>query len=371
MNFLDMLREQMGFAPAQQAPQAGPPNPYQNQLAMQQAQQQLARAQELQNAQFQGTGSKGWLSVLAPLLGQLKGQQLERRANESLSQAVRRQYEIDAAAQAQAANAKRLEEARQFKRDLAKIERTEAAKAKYRQPAGPDIRTVNDQIVAIGPDGKAQVIYSAPQRPDTRQPTLDEIKWAMLTPEEQAQAARAGLKPQQPAPPTGYSYKADGTLQPIQGGPADPAMQKIPADQAARKAMTDIFLADAPGIAKAIQSGEMTGPIDATIAASGYGKGGEIKRQIQSGVDALRRNLTGAGMSASEADEYVGRYLPSRFDTAASLQSKVGQLQKELQGYTNVLSGKSANVGRVIEVNGKRYRVVGGDPNDPDVEEIQ
>ena len=33
-------------------------------------------------------------------------------------------------------------------------------------------------------------------------------------------------------------------------------------------------------------------------------------------------------------------------------------------------SGGRYQVGQVIEVGGKRYRVTGGDPNDPDVEEL-
>jgi hypothetical protein len=36
----------------------------------------------------------------------------------------------------------------------------------------------------------------------------------------------------------------------------------------------------------------------------------------------------------------------------------------------NQIGGASYEVGDIIEQNGKQYRVVGGDPSDPDVEEI-
>ena len=83
----------------------------------------------------------------------------------------------------------------------------------------------------------------------------------------------------------------------------------------------------------------MTGPIDRQTAKLGYGKGGEVYRQIQSGRDALQRTLTGAGMPASEAGEYADRYLPTFGDTPETLKSKQVQLQAELGRFISEARG--------------------------------
>jgi len=51
---------------------------------------------------------------------------------------------------------------------------------------------------------------------------------------------------------------------------------------------------------------------------------------------------------------------------------------EEIEGYLNMRLGEpkptdtgGAKVGSIIEAGGKKYRVVGGDPNDPDVEEVR
>jgi hypothetical protein len=80
-----------------------------------------------------------------------------------------------------------------------------------------------------------------------------------------------------------------------------------------------------------VKAGEATGPVDFLTGKMGWGKPGELHRRIASGAEALLRNLTGAGMSMSEASDYVDRYRPSIKDNAESLASKLTQLERELK----------------------------------------
>jgi hypothetical protein len=141
--------------------------------------------------------------------------------------------------------------------------------------------------------------------------------------------------------PAGYRWEnpndPDSNLVPIPGGPGE----KIPAEVAARIGLAKSFLgqledytdrAGAPqkGIRARIQEGQATGALDGPLAAFNIGQAGELKRLISSGSEALLRNLTGAGMGIAEASKYVKRYEPEWNDSAATLLSKVDQLEREL-----------------------------------------
>lgn len=105
----------------------------------------------------------------------------------------------------------------------------------------------------------------------------------------------------------------------------------MPSEVAGRVAMADSYLKEAPTVRQAIARGDVTGVWDGTLARNGFGEGAKVYRQIQSGVDALRRGLTGAGMGESEANEYAQRYLPTARDTADQMLDKHDRLVKELE----------------------------------------
>ncbi|MFG1179010.1 hypothetical protein [Xanthobacter versatilis] len=189
--------------------------------------------------------------------------------------------------------------------------------------------------------------------------------------------------------PAGYRWSADRTgLEAIPGGPGE----KIDAAEAARLGLTKSFLEQLPGIKKSVEGGEATGLIEGPLGAAGYGRSAEIRRQVQSGVDALLRNLTGAGMSQTEAESYARRYALGWGDSQDTVLSKLKQLDRELRSTADVLGrgrggagfingipsafqasgqqgqrGQSAPTGGSLQpgavVNGFVYR--GGNPNDP------
>lgn len=188
--------------------------------------------------------------------------------------------------------------------------------------------------------------------------------------------------------PAGYRWSADrSTLEAIPGGPGE----KIDAAEAARLGLTKSFLEQLPGIKKSVDSGEATGLIEGSLGAAGFGRAAEIRRQVQSGVDALLRNLTGAGMSQTEAENYAKRYAIGWGDSQDTVLSKLKQLDRELRSTADVLGrgrggagfisgipsafqgsgqgqrGQPTPTGSGLQpgavVNGFAYR--GGNPNDP------
>ncbi len=146
--------------------------------------------------------------------------------------------------------------------------------------------------------------------------------------------------------PQGFRWKDPNKrelgVEPIPGGPAT----QIPGELAARVGMSESFQGDAPGLRERLQSGDMTGPVDTTLAQFGIGDRGQTYRQIQSGVDALTRLLTGAGMNNAEAKAYAERYLPGYRDTPESAVQKLDQLSKELESAKSMaMRGRGGDLG--------------------------
>lgn len=146
--------------------------------------------------------------------------------------------------------------------------------------------------------------------------------------------------------PQGFRWKDPNKrelgVEPIPGGPAT----QIPGELAARVGMSESFQGDAPDLRERLQSGDMTGPLDTTLAQWGIGDRGQTYRQIQSGVDALTRLLTGAGMNIAEAKAYSERYLPGYRDTPESAVQKLDQLSKELESAKSMaMRGRGGDLG--------------------------
>lgn len=119
----------------------------------------------------------------------------------------------------------------------------------------------------------------------------------------------------------------DAGVKPIPGGPAE----ALPSELAARIGMTDTFLKAYPDLRDQIAAGNVTGWIDRASINDSSSQQAQTYRKIQSGVDALTRMLTGAGMNLAEASAYAERYLPSYSDDGNSAAQKLDQLAQELE----------------------------------------
>lgn len=169
------------------------------------------------------------------------------------------------------------------------------------------------------------------------------------TAHQQRKLAEEKAKNQQTAsdlkPPTGFRFvnpaDPNAGLEPIPGGPGE----QLPGELAAKVGIADNFQKQLPAILKSVQDGKVTGVWDRGWAGYiGTGEGAETYRQIQSGVDALQRLLTGAGMNMAEATQYAQRYLPSYTDTPKSVTSKLNQLAQELESTkTMVMRGRGVD----------------------------
>lgn len=179
--------------------------------------------------------------------------------------------------------------------------------------------------------------------------------------------------------PAGFERNPTGGLRPVAGGPADPSYkrtvtdkqnapagykwadpnntdaglvaipggpgEKVSAEVAARLGLAKSFLGQLPEIRRRVQAGEATGLVDGAMGAANVGGSGELRRQISSGAEALLRNLTGAGMNIDEAKKYVARYEPQWNDSAKTVLSKLGQLERELRAVNDVVSqGRGGSV---------------------------
>lgn len=148
----------------------------------------------------------------------------------------------------------------------------------------------------------------------------------------------------------GISFRgADGTEIQI-GGEGDGTAYggtSLPAEVGGRIGLGDNFIKnDYPEVIKMIENGDATGPIDYVTGVLGRGNSGIVQRRMASGADALRRGLTGAGMSASESEEYARRYLPKPTDDAATLKLKAEGLKADLEAVTSgAIKGKAGDVG--------------------------
>jgi hypothetical protein len=177
--------------------------------------------------------------------------------------------------------------------------------------------------------GGAVVAQAAPAAPPVTATQINKgtENIAPMTNAEMIQEARRiGISPKQ------YRDARAAAIQKelmAKSGAAD-AEKALPGEVAGKLGIAETYLANAPKIREEIVKGGQTGVIDRLKGMAGVGRTGQVDRQIKSGVDALRRMLTGAGMPAAEANEYVRRYEPEVTDSVESLLTKHDQLVGEI-----------------------------------------
>ena len=134
---------------------------------------------------------------------------------------------------------------------------------------------------------------------------------------EDAAAKRAGSGEQ-------IIQNEDGTTTVV---PAPGKRTPIPSEIQSRMALGESYAKQVPDLLKAIEQGKS----GALGTALNVGQSGVLAKRQESGVDALVRNLTGAGKSKEEAESYASRYQFEATDTDARKKEKVYQLVSELR----------------------------------------
>lgn len=112
--------------------------------------------------------------------------------------------------------------------------------------------------------------------------------------------------------------------------------KEIPGELVARLGLATSFFKDADYVVKKIEEGATTGPGGQFNLALGRGDAAKVWRIASDGSDAMQRMLTGAGMPAVEATNYVARFLPTFGDSKATQLDKVQNLTRRLKAITEL-----------------------------------
>lgn len=329
MNFLQML------GGGQQQPQAMD-NPYAAQMAMQNAQADKQRAQQMMQAQYQGGGMSG---ILASVLQMLGGKALNKRADETTTQALARQFEFETQA-AQAAQQKTAaDEERKFQRELERDRKKAEEAAKNRAPSELQ------QLLGMLPEdqrGRAAQIKAglipqaqAPQQP--RQPNDIEVKLQLAkslgaTPEQLQQLVLGGGS--QVATP---ERREDAKLQ---------TGRLKEAEERARAA--EKTLANVTQLEKLMNSGLSTGPLDKFLPGADRSLFDSVAADLN--LSTLRQNFGGnptEGERAANAatlpgtQQYEANNKQLLTKLRAEAQAKIDEYRKLAGGAAPVAGGQS------------------------------
>ena len=97
---------------------------------------------------------------------------------------------------------------------------------------------------------------------------------------------------------------------------------------------------------------------------------------LKNAIRAKLRAESGANIPEAEEEAEVERYTARLLGSDATDLGAANNLLNDLSTQIKSLVGSGNGggghqVGQIIEKGGRKYRVVGGDPNDPDVEEVR
>jgi hypothetical protein len=140
-----------------------------------------------------------------------------------------------------------------------------------------------------------------------------------------------------PALAKGASFKmkiVNGIREPVQIGTA-PQDSALSGEVGARLGLMNDYFKNFGSIMKDVEGGAISGANYLKTQANMPGRGTDILRIVQSGSEALVRNLTGAGMPESEARKYVTRYEPGAWSLLGPADAKA-KLQKLYTDMWNV-----------------------------------
>lgn len=356
----------------------------------QRAAQMQALAQQMAQQQLQA-GPNNFLNVLTPFVQQFAANRQGEKAAKLIGETAQKRFELDDQL------ASRAEE-----RELLRGEKLAQARREAWLKAHPGDNEGAEIVAMTGkppPKEKAQgllrvgdqvydpvtrkVVYDAPDKPQApRAPTdierrIELAKAAGATPEQIQALVLGSSAPSRPAPPSGMRWTADGSaVEPIPGAP--PKAPKGPTAEAANKlAQWENALREARAYRAAVVDGEGDfGDIAARMP--------ENARRLDSAIRGKLRGESGATITPDEIEGEQGRYGPRLMASDTTNVAAIDRMITDLENQIATVGGAGtaqgqvhadapaggAEVGKIIDVGGKKYRIVGGDPNDPDVEPV-
>lgn len=195
--------------------------------------------------------------------------------------------------------------------------------------------------------------------------------------------------------PSGYRKTESGDLEAIPGGPADQKAQAAAAMKAAGATDVDLAIGTLRDAYDRLEKGggitntdaSSLSNLTAAVSSSGIGQAvgkafGTQNQSARNDIAMTRPALLAAlmkatGMSAKQMDSnaelklWLATATDPTLDVGANRRALNNIEKKYLRPDAEPKAQTGYKVGDVIDHGGKRYRVTGGDPNDPDVEPIQ
>jgi len=332
----------------------------------------MAMAQSLQQAGFNPVqGGNPLLAMLSSVMSTVQGGRMMQEEDMKASERLAKRFEIENQ-QAQAkAEAEAAKEERGFQRRLQEIDYGNASSAKYREPRNIDPLSPEGRAAAL--DLKRGELALQPRTgpgPSELERKIEQAR-KLGASDEQIRAMVLGNQGGSNAP-SGYRPRADGGLEPIPGGPADKPKEADPKAAAAAQAL-DILSQLEGNLGSA-------GPIDRFTSPSGAQLFEKTAAQLVNPLQTLTRIPGSGDMNQKEMDTLMAGF-PAIGNFDATNKKQIENLRSYIQRIQEAGGGQApqaqstpqggAQVGKIITgPDGKKYRIIGGDPADPDVEPL-
>jgi hypothetical protein len=136
----------------------GANNPGALRAQYQAAQGDLGMADKLLEAGY--VPNSGAMGALAMIASAYAGRKIKKGAEEKMSDAVSKMFEMDTQKEKEMAAAEQAQKEQEYTQRLAQLREQEAIKAEYRGAAKQKDYKVGNEIVRIGEDGQPQVVYA-------------------------------------------------------------------------------------------------------------------------------------------------------------------------------------------------------------------
>jgi len=327
-----------------------------------------AMAQSLQQAGFNPVqGGNSLLSLLTSVMSTVRGGQMMSDADAKASEIMAKRFELEnqkAQAQAEQERARRLED-RQWKREDTEFGAQTTAKYAQRNidPLSPE-----GIAAALGLEkGKKALSPQSGPAPSEMDRKIAQLKQLGAS-DDQIRGMLLGNSGGSSAP-SGYRPTASGGLEAIPGGPADKPKEIDTKGAAAQQALE--ILSQLEGNLGS------SGPIDRFTSPVGAQKFDKTLAQLVNPLQTLTR-VAGQG---AQSDKELAALMAS-FPATGNFDETNKQQIQNIRSYIEKLQGSGgqapqaqpqggAQVGKIITgPDGKKYRIIGGDPADPDVEPL-
>lgn len=327
-------------------------------------QRRMRQAQMLQQAGFNPVqGGNPLLSLLTSFASTFAGKRMEAKEGDKASELLAKRFEVENQAAQAKAEAEQRRRDEDYQRDLQKVDYGNRSAAQYREPKNIDPLSAEGIAATLGLEKAKNGMRPGPAQSESDR-KIAQLRQLGAT-DDQIRSMLLGNQGGTSAP-SGYRPTANGALEAIPGGPADKPKEVDAKAVAAQQAMEML---------NQLEGGlGASGPVDRFLHPVDAQKFDRTKAQLVNPLQTLTR-VPGQG---AQSDKELATLMASFPDLGNFDDTNKQQIQN-LRSYIEKIQGgqgappqgtppAGAQVGQVITgPDGKKYRITGGDPADPDV----